>query len=159
MKPSEKTINIMLVRPYKIKNRKHNGPSVQWGVRAYHAGVVSTRELAKRISANCSLKVSDVEGCLTALGEEMRNILADGYRVDLRDIGSFRLGVKSETMDDICDFNCKTDILGFRVNFQPETTYTKHGPKKAVRPLTDGVRVERCPKKIWDDELERQRTL
>lgn len=151
----------MLIKPFKFKNRKHGTQSEQWGVRLFQSGTVGTRQLAERISENCTLKVSDVESCLTALSEVMREELSEGKRVVLRDVGSFRIGLKSPTMADISELNLKLDRIGLSVNFTPEGHYAPITPdgkaKRIVRPLTDGVKIERCPG--WDDEVERQEKM
>lgn len=151
----------MLIRPAKFKNRKPGGPSEVWGVRLYQTGTVGTRTLAERISANSTLKVFEVEACLTALSEVVRHELAEGKRVVLRDLGSFRLGLKSPTMADIADLNLKLDSIGLTVNFTPEGHYaaleSDGAPKHIHRPLTEMIEIRRCPN--WDEQVERQKRM
>lgn len=80
---------------------------------------ISTKEIAKRISKECTVAYADVLAVLQALGEDIPEYLQNGAQVKLDGIGKFRLGLKQVSAADIKELTT-SNITGVKVNFRPE---------------------------------------
>lgn len=91
---------------YKLVKRNNatlpsNGKYV---AKAVHLNTVTSEEIAREIERNCSAKVSDVLLVLTELQETLREHLRQGDRVELFDLGTFKLELESHAVDSPSDF-------------------------------------------------------
>ena len=66
----------------------------KWRVRVVPQGVVTTKELAKIMEQNCTVKSSDINAVLRELAETMKTSLLDGNRVVLDGLGAFKVTLK-----------------------------------------------------------------
>ncbi|MCR4852905.1 MAG: DNA-binding protein [Prevotella sp.] len=118
-----------------ITNSKTNG---KWYAHTAIVGTVGLKQMADIIQRNCSMKRSDVTAVLTELPEVMRDLMQQGYRVDVEGLGAFKFQVYSQGTDSVSEFNAAKHIKRVKVIFQPETEYDK---SSGTRPkyLTQGV--------------------
>ncbi|WP_262279156.1 HU family DNA-binding protein [Hallella absiana] len=105
----------------KLKNSKVYG---KYFARAVHTDMVDLDDIAEIIERNCTLKRSDVKACLTELVEVMRDKMQSSNKVRINGLGIFKINVKSTGVDAPGDFK-GSNIMGYRVNFEPEHTMIK----------------------------------
>lgn len=86
--------------------------------------VVHLDEISQAIQDNTTAKQADVYAVLKELVNVMSRHLKNGDRVVLDDFGSFKVGLKTLPADSIKDFTPAKNIVGARINFQPETHWT-----------------------------------
>ena len=82
-------------------------------------GVVDINELAEHITEHNSVfSKGTIVGILTELGVCMRELILQGYKVELGDIGSFAPGISSEGAVSLEKFTA-SNIKDMGVNFNP----------------------------------------
>ena len=109
----------LMIRYRLVKLPKVGGQERGWYARAVVNQVVETRKLAQLIQRNCTVKLSDVMAVLYELSEVMADQLADGNRVKLTGIGSFKVGLRGKAVEQPADFTADK-IKGYRIAFTPE---------------------------------------
>ena len=67
-------------------------------------GKVGMKEIAEEIQRNCSAKCSDVTLVLTELMDVIRDHLLNGEEVTIDGLGSFHVGVTSDSVVNPADF-------------------------------------------------------
>ncbi|MFZ2283092.1 MAG: HU family DNA-binding protein [Lutibacter sp.] len=80
---------------YRITKRSNtiaNNKAPQYIMQAVNTGVVTSDDIRRQISNECSLSASDVKFVLQALGPKLQFHLEDGKIVDLENIGKFKVG-------------------------------------------------------------------
>jgi len=102
--------------------RKRN-PSDPENYNKFHAipvynDLVSLKEISRYISKRSSLTSGDIVNVLTNLTEVLPEFLAEGKRVQLGDLGIFRLSFSSEGVDKESDFNV-SKIRNTKIIFSP----------------------------------------
>lgn len=97
-------------------NSKHKGA---WYARAFSPELVDMKELANRINNSCTVTHSDVIAVITALVGEMNYALREGKRVKLDSLGTFRVGIHSQGVTNVKDFNVQKHISRPHVIFTP----------------------------------------
>ena len=100
-------------------NRKNSKNKGAWYARAYSPDLVGMKELATRINNTCTVTESDVLAVITALVVEMNYALREGKRVKLDSLGIFRVGIHSQGVKNIKDFNVQKHISRPHVIFTP----------------------------------------
>lgn len=106
---------------YRITKRKDNiGPEGQeyYIMQAIGTGEIDIKRLSYLISNECTVKRPDVVAVLTALGDKMKELLADGHVINLENIGRFKMGFKS-TPQPSPDLLRPNEIQKFHINYQP----------------------------------------
>lgn len=88
--------------------------------RAVVLNTLHTKDLAKVIQQNCTVKMSDVVAVLTELTEVMTTELQNGNIVRLDGFGSFRIAVRTTGATTAKEFSISDNVKGFRCNFMPE---------------------------------------
>lgn len=96
----------------------------KWYAKAVIDDVVHLEQISQEIQDNTSAKQADVWAVLKELVNSMNRHLQNGDRVVLDGFGSFKVGLKTKPADTPADFKPGTNIVGARVNFQPETHWT-----------------------------------
>jgi predicted histone-like DNA-binding protein len=81
-------------------------------------GAVNLRQLATRISRESTISMMDTMAVLEGLLQVIPDLLADGKIVRLGDLGTFRVTISSEGVDDPDDFNASL-IKGLNLKFRP----------------------------------------
>lgn len=116
-----------------VKSQNKNSKSEaynKWFLRAvYPKKAIGTAEIADFIQSQASVKRSDVIAVLNELGGALNHYLLLGERVQLKDIGSFKVGFSSLGVTDSDDATAH-NIYGVRVLFQPETVRTAQTPTR-----------------------------
>ena len=131
------------------ENRRNSPNRGKWYARAIHSKeAISTKELAKKIEANVSVKHADVVAVLSELSVVMTDFMQNGMKVKLEGIGQFKINLKSTAADTAADFTAGKHIVGSRVNFFPETSID--GNHKRRKAFLDGVRFYETPKNNVD---------
>ena len=97
-------------------NSKHKGA---WYARAFSPELVDMKELANRINNSCTVTHSDVIAVITVVVEEMKYALREGKRVKLDSLGTFRVGIHSQGVTNVKDFNVQKHISRPHVIFTP----------------------------------------
>ncbi|WP_421919091.1 HU family DNA-binding protein [Marinifilum sp.] len=104
-------------------------PSNREAAPKYYASINSVgkrnnRFIAKQIAVRSSLNEMDVLSVIEGFLQIVPETLADGYKVDLGDFGSFGLSAKSKGAEKEEDFNASL-IEGTKVNFGPGKLFKK----------------------------------
>lgn len=102
--------------------RKTSKTAGQYFAHAVMVETVNTDQLATMMQANCTVKKSDIMAVLTELVPTMQDVLQTSRRVKLDGFGSFKIGLRGTGSATVDEFNVTKNILGMRVNFQPEST-------------------------------------
>ena len=87
--------------------------------RARKSGKVGMTEIAEEIQRNCSAKCSDVTLVLTELMDVIRDHLLNGEEVTIDGLGSFRVGVTSDSVANPADFK-PSNIHGVHLKFRED---------------------------------------
>lgn len=68
---------------------------------------ITIEQVAKEISEKCTLTRADLMGVLSELQTQIKNIVLQGNTVRLGNLGSFRLTVKAERVDNKADVSAE----------------------------------------------------
>lgn len=96
----------------------------KWYARALVTDVVGLDEISQEIQDNTTAKQADVYAVLKELVNVMGRHLKNGDRVVLDGFGSFKVGLKTTAANSPKEFTPSKNIIGARLNFQPETHWT-----------------------------------
>ena len=80
-------------------------------------GVISLENLSREIAGRSTMSEADVTGVLISLVETMETFLAEGYQIQLGQLGSLRISLSSrgeQTMDEVSKFSIKKARILFR---------------------------------------------
>ena len=108
-------------------NRQESLTQGQWFARAVYTGTINLEQIGEEIQENVSVKYSDVMGVLIELINVMNRHLNASEVVKLNGFGSFKIGLKTKGALREEDFSASKNIVGSRMNFQPEWKVTKEG--------------------------------
>ena len=81
---------------------------------------VSTKAVARRLSAMCTATYADVMAVLGELAGVMADYMAQGKSVRLDGLGTFRLTLKTKGVEAEEDFDFQKQVKAVRVQFVPE---------------------------------------
>lgn len=87
--------------------------------RSRKTGRVEFDQFSEEISRNCSAKPSDVNLVLTELCEVMHRHLLNGEEIVIPDLGSFHIGVRSDSVENPKDFDLHRHLHGLHIKFRP----------------------------------------
>ena len=87
--------------------------------RARKTGKVGMKEIAEEIQRNCSATCGDVTLVLTELMDVIRDHLLNGEEVTIDGLGSFRVGVTSDSVANPAAFK-KSNIRSVNLKFRQE---------------------------------------
>ncbi|ALO49384.1 HU family DNA-binding protein [Hoylesella enoeca] len=121
-------------------NRKNSVHKGKWYARAVMNGTVGIDQIAEVMQRNSTVKKSDILAVITELVETMQDFLQNSMRVKIKGLGSFKIGLKTKAANKPEDFNAAANVVGMRVNFQPELTISKDGVRR--RALLNGAKVQ-----------------
>ena len=93
----------------------------KWYATSVNTGKIATRQIAKTLADKSSLTPWDVLNVLENLMEEIPKRIAHGYSVQLGEIGTLRLSLSSEGVDDAKHFNPRT--IKKKVIFLPSKAF------------------------------------
>lgn len=106
--------------------------------RAVVSDVADLESISKEIEENTSAKQADVYAVLRELVNVMARHMRNGNRVVLDGFGSFKVGLKTKPADSVEKFNVAKNIVGTRINFQPETHW-KGADRARTRAFLSGI--------------------
>jgi predicted histone-like DNA-binding protein len=104
-----------------------------------YTGTWRTRDVAKLIQANCSLKESDVLAVISELVCTMKLLLQDSQRIQLDGFGTFKIAITNEPVEHPEDFDPKKNVRGLRILFWPEYTLSQNGHQ--VKEMLEGAEL------------------
>ena len=142
-----KTFKIMSVKyrlfQEKRKDSKFNG---KWYTRTVVLDSVHLEEISMEIQENTTAKQADVYAVLKELVNVMSRHLKNGDHVVLDGFGSFKVGLQTKPADSEKEFTPAKNIVGTRLNFQPETHWTA-ADRTRKKQFIQGVEVKMIAEK------------
>ena len=96
---------------------------------------VTTKAVAKRLSAMCTATYADVMAVLGELPGVMADLMAQGKSVRLDGLGTFRLTLKTKGVTDEEDFDLQKQLEAVRVQFVPQREGAQTKGSTATRAL------------------------
>ena len=108
--------------------------------RARKTGKVGMTEIAEEIQRNCSATCGDVTLVLTELMDVIRDHLLNGEEVTIDGLGSFRVGVTSDSVANPAAFK-KSNIRSVNLKFRQEAKRDAM-TWKLTHGLTDAAIIE-----------------
>lgn len=109
------------------KPRTNPDDPVSYIPRLVSSGTVTLKQLCHEINAGNSITPSDVKAVLSALSAYMAQHLRDGQTIDIDDLGTFRLSLKSLKPIDYFDDNTAARQLALaRIIFTPKKEFFRH---------------------------------
>ena len=107
---------------YSISMRSSNPADPQADKKAYAraqvGSTVSLKNMSKRIASQTTVSRADLMAVLTALVDNVFEVLREGNQVDLGELGKLRLQLCSEGADEAKDFTSDL-ITGVNIQFVP----------------------------------------
>ena len=124
-----------------VQNMNEQMPKAykKWFARPVYADTIDLDGVAELIQRNSTAKKSDARAVLTEMVEVIGDALKDSKRVHIDGFGTFKLGLSSNGVDAVDDFNVNKDIRGARILFQPETITDPSTHKKSKK-LIQGLK-------------------
>ena len=109
--------------------------------RTRKTGRVGFAQFAEEISRNCSAKPSDVILVLTELCEVMRHHLLNGEEIVIPDLGSFHIGIQSDSVETPAEFSPNKHIHALHIKFRP---HSRRDPttRKLSHPMLEKAKIE-----------------
>ena len=107
---------------------------------------IDINKMAEMISEACTVTRHDILAVLSAFGPVMSRSLQQSMKVYLKDLGTFKLGVRTIGEQDADDFDARKNVKSVHVLFHPETVVNANG--KWENQLTRGTRVAELPKNL-----------
>ena len=104
-------------------------------------GRVGFAQFAEEISRNSSAKPSDVNLVLTELCEVMRHHLLNGEEIIIPDLGSFHIGIQSDSVENPRDFSPHRHIHALHIKFRP-ISHRDPTTRKLSRPMLENAQIE-----------------
>ncbi|MDR2498468.1 MAG: DUF4469 domain-containing protein [Tannerellaceae bacterium] len=107
---------------YKLKrkdNQLNAEVSGQWYAMPVYEETISSEQVAKKISERSTISSADMVGVLESFLTILPEYLAKGEPVYLRGLGTFRLSISSEGVEDPKDFDVSL-INAFRIIYTPD---------------------------------------
>lgn len=142
---------------YKLYQEKCTGSPKKgkWYARAVINDVVGLEEISQEIQDNTTAKQADVYAVLKELVNVMGRHLKNGDRVVLNGFGSFKVGLKTTAAETAKDSTPQKNIVGARLNSQPETHWTTTDRTRhkqfiqgiEVRQMAESKTKEKTPEK------------
>lgn len=114
----------------------------KWYARAVAIQTIDTEGLIAEIEKLCTATDADVVAVMRALVFVMNKKLQDGYRVKLKGLGSFKIGLKTKAAESAKEFTATKHIVGSRVNFRPETHWSAADGNKRHKVFLDNLHVQ-----------------
>lgn len=112
-----------------------------WYARAVHTGTVDIDQLADLMQNNCTVKRADILAVISELVEVMTNQLQDSKIVKLDRLGSFKVSMSSEGVEQASDWKVTKHLKGMRILFTPERKRDATSGSY-TRALLSGIKVK-----------------
>ena len=114
----------------------------KWYAKAKCLGYWDLEKIADHIQDNVSAKKSDVIAVLKELVVVMAEAFDSGYGVSLDGFGKFKIGLRTKPANSAKEFTVAKNIVGSRINFQPETHWSAADGGIRKNPFTTGLKVQ-----------------
>lgn len=111
---------------YKLVQRKHpSNPDApkKWYATPLSASPQSVKVMTRVATENTTLAPKELEAALELLGNYARQQLLQGHSVKVGDLGTLRITIQSEGVEDITQYNPQTMIKGARILFTPSKEF------------------------------------
>src|SRR5574344_2172111 len=138
-----KAVNMPILYKMKRITAPHTSASGKYYALAQHTGTWRTRDVARIIQANCSLKESDVLAVVSELVCTMKLLLQNSQRVQLDGFGTFKIAITNEPVDSPNDFDPQRHVRSLKIIFWPEYTICADG--RRIKALLDGAELVETP--------------
>ena len=132
-----------------LKDSVING---KWYGKAVSLGTVTTRQLAEEISHSTTVTRSDVAAVLIELFNVMKEHLLNSMTVQLDEIGSFRVGFKSEPSDKEEDFKANQNVEALHIRFLPEQEAENNISSREFLKKAEFINIDTLLQKEKDEE-------
>ena len=109
--------------------------------RSRKTGRVGFTQFAEEISRNSSAKPSDVILVLTELCEVMHHHLLNGEEIVIPDLGSFHIGIQSDSVETPAEFTPSKHIHALHIKFRP-ISHRDPTTWKLSRPMLENAKIE-----------------
>lgn len=87
---------------------------------AQYTDIMNITEFSRHISSHgCVYSRADIQGVLTLAVDCIRELLLNGQRIQLGDLGTFSVSLKSKGAKSVEDFNAAVNIRGVNPKFTP----------------------------------------
>ena len=140
---------------HKVPNLQSENNEETHQARINSSGTIKTEELCTLISARSSISAADVKATLDSLNFCFNYYLAQGYNIELDDLGIFSLGLKSRKEQSETAGN----LLSVKVNgihFRPSVKLKEqirgfqltHKSRKTIKQYTQEERLKRILKNV-----------
>ena len=126
----------------------------KWYAKAKCLGYWDLEKIADHIQDNVSAKKSDVIAVLKELVVVMAEAFDSGYGVSLDGFGKFKIGLRTKPANSAKEFTVAKNIVGSRINFQPETHWSAADGGIRKNPFTTGLKVQEYGEYEVDKEGE-----
>ncbi|MCI6619315.1 MAG: HU family DNA-binding protein [Prevotella sp.] len=127
-------------------NRANSATKGKFYARALVTGVKDLNALSKEIAHSTTVTEADCLAVLKELSNVMVSKLQDGYRIDLPDIGSFKIGLRTKPADTATEFNIAKNVSGYRLNFVPAFSIQGSGKgSKRIYRAFEGIQIGQSP--------------
>lgn len=111
-----------MATPYRLRKRynpRKLEEKAKYFPTPYYAGMITTEELTEDISYGTTLTETDVRAVLTTLSNKIVSYIELGYKVQLDDLGIFKLSFSGEGKEDKSEITAR-DIDDIHILFTPE---------------------------------------
>ncbi|MBR1770127.1 MAG: hypothetical protein IJ748_06700 [Bacteroidales bacterium] len=89
----------------------------QYSAKIISSGTLTLRDIAKRVAFQSTMSVPEFEMAVSLLAGQVKEQLANGFTLDLGDLGRFKPCFTSKACDNLSDINNKS-ISNVRVNYK-----------------------------------------
>lgn len=130
---------------YKLyqEKRKESVNKGKWYARVKHLGTLTTEDLIEEIEKLCTVTDADAVAVIRALIYTMNDKLRNGYALKINGMGTFKIGLETIPADTPEEFSAQKNIVGSRMNFQPEVHY--NGDHVRIRKFLSDLSVAELP--------------
>ncbi|MBQ9236820.1 MAG: HU family DNA-binding protein [Prevotella sp.] len=104
--------------------------------RVMHFNTITPEDLEREIEHNCSATAADVQLVTRQLYATIIRHLQDGDRVEIPNMGTMKLEVKSKAVDEAKDFDPARHISSYNLHFIPKS-------KQGKPELYQGIKIDR----------------
>ena len=111
---------------YKLVKRRHPGnPDApkKWYATPLSEAPQTVKAMTRVATENTTLAPKELEAALELLGNYARQQLLQGHSVKVGDLGTLRITIQSEGVEDITQYNPQTMIKGARILFTPSKEF------------------------------------
>lgn len=106
------------VTPYLNKSKFLN--EAKWYMRMYYEQKIDMKELIRHIELDSKVDSSIVEAVVSAIIRQMGELLCNGHPIRIPHFGLVKLGVNSEGVQSVKDYNAGRHVKNVHLTFKPD---------------------------------------